>query len=320
MADGKTSSRRATAQPEFSREDRNRIELRHLRYFVAVAEEGNVSRAALRLGIAQPPLSQQIKQLENWLQVRLFHRNARGVDLTPAAQDFLEQARAILEKMDVAIDSVRHAEWGGDFHLGCVYSVNFLFGAAISRVAGDHFPRLRLHFLEMSANEQAKALLDGVIDAGVMRFPISDNRVRIRVLFESPLVVALPVDHASTRRAKISLRDIEAINGAAPGVGLSLSFRQQTADIFKRKGLAPRGLRAISDIGLLMELVEAGMGAALVPSCIRAASYPKAVFKPLVDATPPLMVYFAWRTDTLTPLRAAFVRLMTRQTWKSFVD
>src|SRR5690349_15561173 len=122
----------AAADPDEKRQlsaspgdERNRIELRHLRYFLAVAQEGSISAAALRLHVSQPPLSSQIRQLESWLQVVLFRRTAKGVELTPAGEEFFEHARALLERLDRGVDAARYIEraTGGRLRLGCISSV-----------------------------------------------------------------------------------------------------------------------------------------------------------------------------------------------------
>jgi DNA-binding transcriptional LysR family regulator len=313
-------SRRRASSP---RDDRGRIELRHLRYFVAVAEERNVSRAAIRLGVSQPPLSYQIRQLETWLQVALFRRTPRGVDLTAAGEEFLEHARMLLTRLDRAVDAARYIErgTGGTLQLGCVYSVQRLFGPAITSAVEAAFPSLRLNFKPMTMAEQAEALLAETIDVGVVTDAIASDLIRTRVLIESPMVAALPADHAFAAKRSVTLRDIASETGLPPGAAPARSFRTQASDIFRRRGLVAPGLHEVADIVLLMELVEAGMGIALVPDCLDRCNYPKAVFRPVADGPPPPYVLFiAWRTDSLTPLRSAFIDHVTRLDWRSLIQ
>jgi LysR family transcriptional regulator, benzoate and cis,cis-muconate-responsive activator of ben and cat genes len=300
-------------------DERTRIQLRHIRYFLAVAQEGSISAAAIRLGVSQPPLSSQIRQLESWLQVVLFRRTARGVELTPAGEEFFEHARALLERLDRGVDATRYIAraTGGSLRLGCISSVYRLYGRSLVAAIEAAFSSLRPKLEVMSAAEQVQALLADTIDLGIVSTGIGDQRIRTRVLFEAPLVVALPVGHPLTTRASLSLNDIAAELGVAPGTGPEFSYRQQASTIFKRRGLAASSLDQVSDITLLMQLVEAGMGLGLVPDCITPSNYPRATFRPTVERLPPFVVQLAWRSEGLTPLRSALVSHLTRLKWAS---
>ena len=300
-------------------DERKRIELRHIRYFLAVAEEGSINAGALRLGISQPPLSNQIRQLESWLQVVLFRRTAKGVELTPAGEEFFEHARGLLDRLDRGIAAARYIEraTGGRLQLGCISSVYRLYGHSLVDAIEAAFSSLRPKLAVMSASEQIQALLTDTIDLGIVSTAVKEPGIHTRVLFEAPLVVALPVAHPLTTRAKVSLNDITAEIGVAPGVGSDFSYRQQASNIFKRRGLAASSLAEVSDITLLMQLIEAGMGLGLVPDCITRRNYPGAAFRPTVEKLPPFTVRLAWRSEGLTPLRSAVVNHLTRLKWSS---
>jgi DNA-binding transcriptional LysR family regulator len=307
-----------SAHPSVRASDqRKRIEFRHLRSFVTVAEESSIGRAAIRLNIAQPPLSQQIKQLETWLGSPVFHRTPKGVELTPAGEEFLRHATVILRQMDDAVDAVRQLEWGnsGELCVGCVYSTVRLFQSGIMRLVEKKFPRLTLEFKAMHVNDQMRALRDSTIDIGLVTLPIREKLIQNRMLLKSSLVLAAPKKHRLAKKKSVHLADIEREMPGLPGITGHFSFRKQATAIFKRQGLLAPGLQAVSDIGLLMELVEAGMGLAVVPECIDQKSYPKAAFITIEDALPPFALHVAWRTDTVTPLRAAFVDFLTRLNW-----
>lgn len=298
-------------------DQRKRIELRHLRSFVTVAEECSIGRAAIRLNIAQPPLSQQIKQLETWLGSRVFHRTPKGVELTPSGEEFLRHATVILRQMDDAVNAVRQIEWGnrGELRVGCVYSTVRLFQSGIMRTVEKNFPRLSLEFKSMHVNDQMTALRNSTIDIGLVTFPIKGKSIQNRMLLKSRLVLALPHKHRLAKLTSVRLKTLERETPGLPGITGHFSFRKQATAIFKRQGLLAPGLQAVSDIGLLMELVEAGMGLAVVPECIDQKSYPKATFITIEDPLPPFALHVAWRTDTVTPLRAAFVEFLTRLNW-----
>ena len=317
-----TASGARQARPPSPRDDRGRIEMRHLRYFVAVAEERSVSRAAVRLRVSQPPLSHQIRQLEACVQAVLFRRTSRGVDLTPAGEEFLEHARMLLTRLDRAVEAARYVErgTGGTLQLGCVSSVQRLFGSSIVAAVETAFPFLRLNFNPMMVAEQVEALRAETIDIGIVAEAIADDLIRTRILLESSMIAALPADHPLAAKRRLSLRDVASEAGLPPGAAPARSFRTQASNIFRRRGLAAPGLHDVSDISLLMELVEAGMGIALVPDILERRNYPKAVFRPVADAAPPYILSIAWRADSLTPLRSAFIDYMTRLDWRTLVQ
>src|SRR6202521_1534810 len=151
------------------------MKLRHLRYFVAVAEEGHITRAAERLGIQQPPLSQQIRALEAELQVQLFRRKPRGVELTQAGEALLAEARAILQQIEHAITAVRRTARGeaGRMGLGFTSSASFhpFVPQALGGYAGTH-PLVRLTLEESGTGELVAALIDERLDAAFVRSPI----------------------------------------------------------------------------------------------------------------------------------------------------
>jgi DNA-binding transcriptional LysR family regulator len=299
------------ARPDYA----SHIELRHLRYFIAVAEEGNVSRAALRLGIAQPPLSQQIKKLENFLDVSLLRRTSRGVELTPGGESFLEQARSVLSRMEAAIQVVRDIEHGerGEFNLGSAYSGLFLLVPTIVQAFNNHFPRADIKLREMSTAEQIKALLDGRIDAGIMRMPVSDDRLQVKVLLEEPYVLAVPLDHRLAGQDVVSLAEIKDEFLIAPVFGRDLSFKQQAASILRKNGIVASGIYEAPEMNVLIGLVSAGLGVAIMPkSSSTTMKYTNIAFKPFLEPTPPFMLGVAWNPELKSPMRGAFVDLIVR--------
>src|ERR1700722_11676130 len=175
------------------------MELRHLRYFVAVAEEGHVTRAAERLGIQQPPLSQQIRALERELDAQLFHRKPRGVELTPAGRTFFEEARAILARADAAVAATRRAARGetGRNGLGFTSSASFHpFVPRSIRAFREQHPGVAFSLEESGTTELVEALLANRIDAAFVRSPFGDSPgIIVRPLLEETMVAALPSGH-----------------------------------------------------------------------------------------------------------------------------
>src|SRR5690349_4075043 len=185
------------------------MELRHLRYFVAVAEEGHMTRAAERLGIQQPPLSMQIRSLEQELGVQLFRRQPRGVDLTDAGRIFLERARGILDQLDHACAATRRTARGeeGRVVVGFTSSAPFHpFVPRVIRAFREMFPLVSLVLEESGSSELVQGLNNEEIDAAFIRSPVADVvGLTVRPLLQEKMVVALPKGHAlasSTRKKK----------------------------------------------------------------------------------------------------------------------
>lgn len=207
------------------------MELRHLRYFVALAEELHFARAARKLGIAQPPLSRQIAQLECEVGARLFDRDTRKVQLTEAGSVFLTEARLTLAQAERALRSVRH--FGTDrrtvFNIG--YGVSFdlhLLPLVISRLMQAH-PEARINARHMLSVEQPEALLKGDIDVGLVCFPLPndpDPRLVELPMFREPIIAVLPADHPLAQRETIPLSELATI----PYVGFERSLAPKIFD------------------------------------------------------------------------------------------
>ena len=174
------------------------MELRHLRYFIAVAEELHFGRAAQVLGISQPPLSQQIQALEEELGARLFERTNRRVALSEAGRLFLDEARQVLAQVDKAADVARRAQLGelGEMKIGFTSSAPFNSSIPQAIFAFRRaFPAVHLNLLEMSSRDVAEALVEESIEIGVMRpFPLADSLVAVE-LFREPLVAVIQAEH-----------------------------------------------------------------------------------------------------------------------------
>ncbi|HEY9621418.1 MAG TPA: LysR substrate-binding domain-containing protein, partial [Crinalium sp.] len=186
------------------------MELRHLRYFMAVAEELHFGRAAERLHMAQPPLSQQIRQLEDELGFSLFHRTKRNVQLTEAGSLFLEGCQKIFEQLDQAIQMGQQASRGevGKLAIGFVSSAAYNVLPSILQQFHKAFPAIHLALRELTTDQQLQWLRDGRIDVGLLRPPIDDDTFGLTTIFEEPLVVALPETHPLAEQEQISVRSL----------------------------------------------------------------------------------------------------------------
>lgn len=273
------------------------MDVRKLRYFVAVAEELNFSRAARRLSISQPPLSTQIKELEAELGVQLLERSSREVKLTGPGATFLAKCRAILEQMDAAVLSTQREAAGGaaSIRMGVVGSA--LFSAAPTLVAHikRRFPQARISLCEAGSSEQLTAVLRDQLDIGVVHAPVDTPRLASRLISEEPYVLAVPRGHARARRARARLADF----AAEPFVCFSREWSPVLFDnvivACRRAGFSPDMTHTARHVLTMLQMVRMGLGVALVPGSARQAGVPEVAFLALDDPVGPVQLCAVWR-------------------------
>jgi DNA-binding transcriptional LysR family regulator len=260
------------------------VELRHLRYFRAVAEELHFGRAAERLHMAQPPLSQQILQLERELGVTLLVRSTRKVELTPAGDAYLKHVVAILDAVDEAGAQARRIAEGVEGHLaiGCVGSATYSLLPRLVRALRDELPGVDVSVRgEMLAPAQIAALLTGEIDLALLRPPVEQPGVLVETVRRDRLLVALPEGHALATRDDLSvsdLRDEEFV--AHAGHGRSVMSSIVTA-MCADAGFVPRIRHEVEETSTLVTLVSAGLGVAIVPEPTAALDIAGVCYRPL---------------------------------------
>lgn len=252
------------------------MELRHLRYFIAVAEEGHITRAAERLGMQQPPLSYRIKVMERELDVQLFRRKARGVELTDAGRAFLDSARAMLAQFDHSFETTRRTARGeqGRIRVGVTPTSPFHpFVPRVIRAFREAFPMVSLRLEEHLSNELIEQLRDERIDAAFIRTPPADPEgLVINPLLKEPMVVALPRGHALARSSgrdevTVSLKGLarETFIFYTPGTG----FYDMAMQACRAAGFRPRVGQDAPRITSMINLVAAGLGISLVPASLQ---------------------------------------------------
>ncbi|HKE93241.1 MAG TPA: LysR family transcriptional regulator [Povalibacter sp.] len=252
------------------------MELRHLRYFIAVAEEGHITRAAERLGMQQPPLSQQIRALERELDVQLFRRKPRGVELTDAGVAFLERARAILEEVDRAFATTRRTARGeqGRVVVGFTSSAPFHpFVPRVIRAFREMSPLVSLVLEESGSSELVQGLHNEQIDAAFIRSPVADVvDLIVRPLLEEDMVVALPAGHPL---AQVSI-DTDLPLSALAAETFILYKRPGGPGLYdtiiaacRGAGFSPRVGQEAPRIISTLNLVAAGLGVSIVPASLR---------------------------------------------------
>lgn len=262
------------------------MELRHLRYFRAVAEELHFGRAAERLHIAQPPLSQQIRQLERELGVALLTRTTRSVELTPAGKAYLQRAVKILEGVDDAGDQARRLANGaeGQLTIGCVGSATYSLLPRLVLALRDTLPEVEVSVRgEMLAPAQVSALIGGEIDLALLRPPVHQDGIRTELLRRDRLLVALPAAHRLATRQDVrvqELRDEEFIAHASGRSVMNSLLNAVCADA----GFVPQVRHEVTETSTLVTLVAAGLGVAIVPEPTAELGITGVRYRPLTPA------------------------------------
>jgi len=276
------------------------MDLRRLRYFAAVAEELHFTRAAERLHIAQPPLSAQIRALEEELGTALFVRDRRGVALTQAGRALQAHAQALLERAEEAANAARRAGAGMTGRLALAYTASAMFTerlpAAIRRFRSAH-PDIELSLHEMPSVDQLEALHARSLDVGILRRP--DMRtppgVAVEPWYSTPLIAAVPEEHPLARRRTLAIADLRAEPFVTyprdAGIGLYWPILQLCA----RAGFRPRVAREAREPSVMIGLVSAGIGIAIVPADTRCIRLPGVVYQPLRDDGAESTLYLSHR-------------------------
>jgi DNA-binding transcriptional LysR family regulator len=244
------------------------VELRHLRYFVAVAEERHFGRAAARLHIAQPPLSQQIRQLESELGVQLLRRTTRRVDLTAAGEAYLVRARQIITAVSSAAGEAQRVAAGlqGRLVIGCVGSATYSLLPQLVRTLREELPDVEVSVQgEMLAPDQVGALLAGRIDLGLLRPPVDEDALNLKVLRADRLIVAMPEGHRLAERQRVRLRDLAGEDFVIHAGGGRSVMHDTVLARCREAGFEPRVRHEVAETSTLVTFVAAGLGIAVVP-------------------------------------------------------
>jgi DNA-binding transcriptional LysR family regulator len=303
------------------------LELRQLRYFVTVAEELHFGKAAVRLHMTQPPLSQTIQALEELLGAPLFERNRRGVVLTPAGLALLPEARRMLAQSQELPQLVQRAAAGevGRLTLAFVSSADYSVLPPFLRAYRAAYPQVQITLQEATSDLQLDDLLHGRIDAGLLIPPLPDKARQeldyLPVLSE-PLVLALPAGlPALTKKGKpqrkLSLASLPHLPLIIFPRAISPALYDAILSVFRDAGVTPEiGQQAIQ-MQTIVSLVSAGMGMALVPQSVSNLMRPGVEYRALADATPLVETGLAWRRDNASPVLRGFLDLLKKELGKN---
>jgi DNA-binding transcriptional LysR family regulator len=280
------------------------MSLRQLTYFVAVAQEEHFGRAAARLQMAQPPLSQQIRQLESRLGVQLLRRTTRRVELTPAGAAYLERAQEILAAVEDAGHVARLVAAGsvGRLTIGCVGSATYSLLPDLARGLSAELPGVHFAFRgEMLVPQEVDALRAGHIDIALLRPPVPDASITTHHLRFERLVVALPTGHRLSGRGRLSTRDLRdepliAHSGRRDSAMSALLLR-----LCRSAGFEPSVRHEVDETSTLITLVAGGLGVAIVPEPVTALGLDGVLYVPLNDTEASTELAVAHLTDRTEP-------------------
>lgn len=293
------------------------MELRHLRYFVAVAEELHFARAAKRLGMAQPPLSRQIKQLEMELKVRLLHRADRKVQLTQAGVLFLPQARETLMQAERAALIVQRAARGELGLLNIATPSSMPFTGILPQMLRSYrqaFPGVQLLLQEMGINLQLQGLINGELDIGFIRLPVTHfpAGIHAHTILREKILVALNEDHPLAARERISLASLADEAFIMYPYDLGGGLYDITMSLCRKAGFVPRIEQEAKTVPMAVSLAAAGLGVALVPGCIRQVHTAGTVYRELNDPAATTELAIAYRKDDRSLMVKSFVRISAK--------
>jgi DNA-binding transcriptional LysR family regulator len=297
------------------------IELRHLRYFVAVADTLHFGKAAERLGMSQPPLSQQIRQLEDTVGARLLTRTNRRVALTEPGKVFLDEAREILAKVEAAIELAQRAERGelGELRIGFTRTVPLTQDIPRAILTfRQQFPAVHLQLEEMMSRQQIDALLERKLHIGILRLGTLPQSLVSKRMFRDPLVAVVPNGHPALKRVdargKLSTKALAqepfVVFARTAGAGVY----EHVFSLCRDAGFTPRIVQEAREASTIIGLVATGLGVSILPASCSHIHIEGVSYVPLADASAVSEVHVAYREDERSPLVPRFIKLILTET------
>ena len=291
------------------------LEIRKLRYFIAVAEELHFGRAALRLHMSQPPLSRHIKALEHMLDVQLFTRSSQGVELTTEGQTLLAEAKKIIRLSDRAVELTQQAKRGEIGRLEVAY-----YGTAIFQILPnllkkfkDRFPTIALSLHNLNKDDQLQAIRDHQIHIGFNRYIVEAPDLETQTIVSERLFVALSDEMAPPGEKAIELSTVAGWPLVLFPIGPRPSFADQIIKVFGDAGLTPTIAQEAEDAISAIALVGAGFGVTLVPQSATCLQLPHVVYRPLASSAPSTDLLCVYLAANRPPVLNAFVEFLREQ-------
>ncbi|WPB77565.1 LysR family transcriptional regulator [Archangium violaceum] len=287
------------------------MEMRHLTSFIALAEELHFGRAAKRVGIVQPALSQHLRQLEEEVGVRLVERDKRRVALTPAGQAFLTHARRSLAEARRGAEAAQRAGRGlvGKLSIGCMGAVGMALLPAVLRTFRTTHPGVQLSMREMGSLEQFQALREGRLDVGLIRAPVEAVDYPVEVVTSSPLMMVVPAGHFLARMQDgVRLEQFAGEDFAVLSRRSEPRMYVQFEQLCLERGFQPRITYEVDQMHLMLELVASGLAVSTAPAFIRGVARPEVSLLPLVDPAMTVTAGLTWDPAAPpSPAREAFL-------------
>lgn len=290
------------------------MEFRHLRYFAAVAETRHFGRAAERLHMAQPPLSQAIRRLETELGVALFSRTTRQVTLTGAGEVFRTDVERILKAVDEAVSRVGRFASGveGVLRVGLTGAASYRQLPVLARLVKREIPGVMLEVhTEMLTPAQEKGLMERRLDVGLLRPPVRQEGIAHRTIADEPLVVAVPEEHWLSEAETVRVEQLRHENFIMYGATLGSVLNDAVVRSCLASGFYPHCAYEVTETSAALALTAAGLGVAVLPDSVRAAPREGVLCKDVEDAHS-VRLDLAWREDDDSPLLRSLLELLER--------
>lgn len=286
------------------------MELRHLRYFLAVAEHLSFGRAAASLHTAQPSLSQQIRRLEEEMGGPLFERTKRYVALTPLGQDLLADAQAIVEAADRLVVRLQDSSGTphGQLRVGAIAPATIGVLPRVLPSFRKRFPMIELSLATVGLDEQVRALLERRIDVGILRAPVTDRRIQTRPIAVEYFCACLPASSALARREKVAVRDLRGQTLIVLHPDRGGSYNENIAALLERHRVQPAEIVQTSDVDSVFAMVASGLGLTLSSTVFCGMSLRGLVYRKLSPETEIGTMILACRRDRQSvPVIGAFI-------------
>lgn len=285
------------------------MELRHLHSFLALAEELHFGRAAARLGIAQPPLSRHIQQLEAEIGTPLFERTPRAVRLTAAGEALRTRVKSHVEGIATAVNASRMAAAGhtGRLQVGFTSNLSYVLLPRTLERLKEVAPQAAFDLHEMSTDPQVQALRSGELEVGLVALPIAEPELIQRRLFQDPLVVVMPNGHPLTKGESVSFGQLNNFPFVMCPRYRRSGFQHAIMERCNAAGFEPRVVQEVEGKTLMYELVARGVGVSIVPQSSSHGRREGFVYLPISDPVEPVEMAAVWRKESDSPLRRVFV-------------
>src|SRR5699024_1801015 len=262
------------------------MQIRHLYYFITVAEELHFGRAARRLNMTQPPLSMQIQQLENILEVKLFHRTRRQVKLTQAGKTFLDDAKHIINDIENATNTVKKVHNGtmGQLKIGYTSTAIYEILPSILKLYYAKYPSVDVKLQLLSTNEQSQAFYEKKIHIGLLFPPVENSNLNLKNIYKEPLIIALPSNHPlATSSLPICTSDLTNSAFIITSREVGTGFYDIIINTCYKSGFSPNIVQEVNDLHTAITLVSTGLGITFVPLSLKQYKQRNVVYRTLRD-------------------------------------